>query len=91
MIDLGAFGQHPYVLEQPRFMQPAGHAVRVGGALRPRNEAAKNAHAAALFVLAPTVDILKQSDVLGERATKLAERLRHAGAITNPVPVELTG
>jgi cellulose synthase (UDP-forming) len=80
-LDLGAFGWHSFVVEHPRLTEPERTGPRIQGPLRPRDDAARNALAATLFVLGPTLERIGDDDVRDERAATLAERLRTVGVL----------
>jgi hypothetical protein len=83
-LDLGVFGRHGFILENPRFSE-SPEALRIHARLTPVDEYARNALAAALFIVAPTLEKASDHDLRDARASALASRLRAAGALGDTV------
>jgi cellulose synthase (UDP-forming) len=73
-VDLGALGAHIFVLSDVSSFARAG-GMRLSGRWEPADAAARDALFAALFVLAPPVEVLDRAAVSGERARLVARRL----------------
>jgi cellulose synthase (UDP-forming) len=87
-IDMGALGWHTYILECSRLPDSPHDALRIQGRIRPVDASARNALAAALFIIAPTLERTDDRDLLDNRATALANRLRLRGVLATGLDQE---